>query len=223
MIVYLVVSIPASWAIDTWGMRAAVGIGAVLTGRFGLLRGLVAPHYTLVLAAQIGIAIGQPFILNATTKVAAQLVPAGRARHGRRAGLVGDLCRHCAGPGPHARAGGLAATWPRRCSVYGIAAVVTAVAFFVVGRETDRRRRPARRSRKSARAPLTGLREAIREPRFRVLLVVLFVGLGVFNGVTTWIEDIVRPRGFDSGAGGARGRPDGRGRHRGRAGAADAL
>ena len=52
MIVYLVVSIPASWAIDTWGMRAAVGIGAALTGGFGLMRGLVAPNYTLVLVAQ---------------------------------------------------------------------------------------------------------------------------------------------------------------------------
>jgi MFS family permease len=27
-------------------------------------------------------------------------------------------------------------------------------------------------------------------------LLVFFVGLGVFNSVTTWIEDIVRPRGF---------------------------
>jgi len=27
-------------------------------------------------------------------------------------------------------------------------------------------------------------------------LVIFFVGLGVFNAVTTWIEDIVRPRGF---------------------------
>jgi len=27
-------------------------------------------------------------------------------------------------------------------------------------------------------------------------MVIFFVGLGVFNAVTTWIEDIVRPRGF---------------------------
>ena len=31
---------------------------------------------------------------------------------------------------------------------------------------------------------------------FVLLLVIFFVGLGVFNAVTTWIEDIVRPRGF---------------------------
>src|SRR5512136_1368272 len=75
MIVYIIVSIPASWAIDTYGIRIAVGIGAALTGVFGLLRGLLASDYNLVLVSQIGIAIGQPFILNAVTKVAARWFP----------------------------------------------------------------------------------------------------------------------------------------------------
>ena len=38
MIVYIFVSIPASWVIDTYGIRVAVGIGAALTGVFGMLR-----------------------------------------------------------------------------------------------------------------------------------------------------------------------------------------
>jgi len=72
MLVYIIVSIPASWIIDTYGFRLGVGIGAVLTGVFGLLRGLGGQNYTLVLISQIGIAVGQPFILNALTKVAAR-------------------------------------------------------------------------------------------------------------------------------------------------------
>ena len=36
----------------------------------------------------------------------------------------------------------------------------------------------------------------IRRREFLYLLVIFFVGLGIFNGVSTWIEDIVRPRGF---------------------------
>jgi MFS family permease len=31
---------------------------------------------------------------------------------------------------------------------------------------------------------------------FVLLLIIFFVGLGVFNAVTTWIEELVRPRGF---------------------------
>ena len=53
MIVYIVVSIPASWVIDTYGLRVGVGIGAALTGLFGLMRGLAASNYTLVLIAQL--------------------------------------------------------------------------------------------------------------------------------------------------------------------------
>src|SRR6266498_1798457 len=75
LVVYLVASFPASWVIDTYGIRVGVGIGAALTGIFGLVRGLVASDYKLVLVAQIVIAIGQPFILNAVTTVAARWFP----------------------------------------------------------------------------------------------------------------------------------------------------
>ncbi len=75
MIVYIVISIPASWVIDKYGIRIGVGIGAALTGVFGLLRGLVTNDYNLLLLSQIGIAIGQPFLLNAITKIAARWFP----------------------------------------------------------------------------------------------------------------------------------------------------
>jgi MFS family permease len=41
-----------------------------------------------------------------------------------------------------------------------------------------------------------GLKQALRKRDFLLLMLVFFIGLGVFNSVTTWIEDIVRPRGF---------------------------
>src|SRR5512142_475681 len=75
MVVYILVSFPASWVIDKYGLRAGGGLGAILTGAFGLMRGLVAGHYAWVLVAQIGIAIGQPFVLNAITTVAARWFP----------------------------------------------------------------------------------------------------------------------------------------------------
>ena len=41
-----------------------------------------------------------------------------------------------------------------------------------------------------------GMRQTLRNRDFRLTMLIFFIGLGVFNGVTTWIEDIVRPRGF---------------------------
>jgi MFS family permease len=45
---------------------------------------------------------------------------------------------------------------------------------------------------------LDGLKQTFRERNFILLMIIFFVGLGAFNAVTTWIEDILRPRGFSS-------------------------
>src|SRR5512146_1851426 len=52
MIVYLFVTFPASWVIDTYGFRVAVGLGALLTAVFGLMRGFASSNFTLVMIAQ---------------------------------------------------------------------------------------------------------------------------------------------------------------------------
>ena len=43
---------------------------------------------------------------------------------------------------------------------------------------------------------LDGLKNALRVPSFLIYLGISFVGLGIFNGISTWVEGIVRPRGF---------------------------
>ena len=75
MIAYVPLSIPVSWVIDTYGFRIAVGIGVVLMGAFGLLRGFAGANYSLVLWSTIGIAAAQPFLLNAWTTVPAKWFP----------------------------------------------------------------------------------------------------------------------------------------------------
>jgi len=43
---------------------------------------------------------------------------------------------------------------------------------------------------------LDGLKHALKIKPFLLYLVVSFIGLGIFNGITTWVENIIRPRGF---------------------------
>src|SRR5512140_2171983 len=71
MLAFIPLSIPVSWIIDTYGFRLAVSIGAILMGIFGVLRGLAGANYTLALWSTVGIAIAQPFLLNAWTKLPA--------------------------------------------------------------------------------------------------------------------------------------------------------
>ena len=60
MIMYIFLCIPASYMIDTYGLRIGVGIGAALTGIFGLLKGIYATNYTIIFISQLGLAVAQP-------------------------------------------------------------------------------------------------------------------------------------------------------------------
>jgi MFS family permease len=196
MIVYIVISIPASWVIDTYGLRVAVGIGAALTGIFGLMRGLAASSYPLVLVAQIGIAVGQPFILNAVTTVAARWFP---VRERATASGLGSLAMYLGiflglGLTPfmtiYFKISGMLVA-------YGIVAVAAALVFFVFAKERPATP-PCPAGMEVRSLVLDGFKQMFRQKNFILLLVIFFVGLGIFNAVTTWIENIIAPRGFSS-------------------------
>jgi len=196
MIVYIVISIPASWIIDTYGIRVAVGVGAAMTGIFGLLRGLLAHDYTLVLIAQIGIAIGQPFILNAVTTVAARWFP---IRERATAAGLGSLSMYLGIVVALVLTPYLATQSEIRGMLltYGIVSAMAVIVFFALVRERPPTP-PCRPDQQERSLVFDGLQESLRMRDFALLMVIFFVGLGVFNAVTTWIEDIVRPRGFST-------------------------
>jgi MFS family permease len=193
MAVYVLLVLPSAWLIDTWGFRWSVMLGAALTAVFGVARGLFAESFPLVFAAQVGIALGQPLVLGAITKLAAHwFAPEERATAsglGTLAIYLGVLA-------------GLVVT-PRLLSSLGMramllscgaAAAVAAIAFLAAGRE--RPRTPAATGEAPRVLVADGLRTMMRSRDFILLLLVFFIGLGMFNAVTTWIEQIVAPRGF---------------------------
>ena len=194
MIVYIAVSIPASWIIDKYGLRIGVGIGAVFTGAFGMLRGFAGTDYYLLLMAQIGIAIGQPFILNAITKLSARWFPieerATAAGLGTLAMYIGILAGMTVTP--YLTIGhGIEGT----LYIYGIISVTIAVIFLLFLREGPPTA-PCRADQEGRSLVFDGFMQTLRTKDFIWLMIIFFIGLGVFNSVTTWIEDIMRPRGF---------------------------
>jgi cyanate permease len=196
MLVYIIVSIPASWAIDTFGVRMGVGIGAVFTGIFGMMRGLVGANYTLVLLAQIGIAVGQPFILNAITTVAARWFPirerATASGMGSLAIYLGIFTGLALTPILYNRSG-IASL----LLTYGVASLVAAAIFLIFVRERPPSP-PCPPEQDQRSLVFDGYKQMLRQGQFIILLLIFFVGLGAFNAVTTWIEEIVSPRGFNA-------------------------
>jgi hypothetical protein len=75
MYVYLVTSLPASWAPERFGFHTGVGVAAVVMGVAAVLRRAYALAYPIVLAATFGLVVTQPFVVNASTKLVARWFP----------------------------------------------------------------------------------------------------------------------------------------------------
>ena len=194
MIAFIPLSLPVSWAIDTYGFKITVGIGAVLMAIFGLLRGFVGTNYTIVLVSTIGIAAAQPFLLNAWTKVPAQWFSneerATAVGLVTLANLIGTALGMVLTPA-------LVETMSiaNIQLIYGGIAAFSAILFLIFAREKPATP-PCPPGQEVRALMLDGLKHALKSKDFWLYLIVSFIGMGLFNGVTTWVEAIVRPRGF---------------------------
>ncbi len=195
MVTFIIFSIPASWVIDTYGLKVGVGIGVLLTAVFGLTRGLFGGDYRLVLASQIGASIGQPFIANAVTTVASKWFPVDERATASGIGTLGMFLGAIIGMvlTPY-----LAIHYgiQQALMTYGVMGAAAAILFVVFSKEKPATP-PCLPGQEERSLALDGLKQVLADRQFRVLMVIYFIGLGAFNAISTWIEDIVRPRGFD--------------------------
>ena len=194
MVIYVLIVLPSAWVIDTWGLYAAVSFGAGLTALGALGRGVFAENFTIVFISQVVIAFGQPFILGSITKLAARWFPieerATAVGLGTLAIYLGILVGMILTPILTIKYQIKGMLW-----IYGIGALVAAGAFLALARERPPTP-PCSPGHDERALMFDGLKSMFKNKDFILLLVIFFIGLGMFNGVTTWIEAIVRPRGF---------------------------
>ncbi len=197
MIVFIPLSIPVSWAIDTYGFRKSVGFGALLMGIFAVTRGLAGTNYTWVVICTIGIGIGQPFLMNSWTTLPARWFEkefrATAVGLVTLSGLIGIALGMVITPMLVASTGNLATVQ----LIYGAIAALSAVLFIIFARDNPPTPPCAEGSEVRALV-LDGLKSAVKNKMFWLLVFIQFLGMAIFNGLTTWIEPIVRGRNFGS-------------------------
>ncbi len=194
MLIYIPMSFPAAWAIDRFGFGKAVGFGATLMAAFGLLRALFPCNYSVALIGSIGIAVGQPFLLNAFTKLAALWFP-----QKQRATITGVIFLAMflgIGAGEALGPGLLAAfRFEGLQMIYGLAAVVAAALFLIFARSQPPT--PPGPPEDEARAlVLDGLKSMLRQREVYFLSFALFIGSGIVNAVFTLIDGFGREKGL---------------------------
>ncbi len=196
-LVYVLLSVPAGLLTDRKGYRFSVGFGAVLMAGFSILR-INETNFWVLLLAQAGIAVGQPFAVNGISKLVADWFPKEHSAMATGLGTMGLFL---------GMAVGMAATPPMvealgyRGTMVAFAAVSLAVcaAFLLLARTNPEAKPEAVVSRAPSMVSL------LQDRKLLLLFVVAALGLGFFNGLTTWLEPILAPNGLDAVKAGAVG------------------
>jgi predicted MFS family arabinose efflux permease len=190
-LMYVVLALPSGRWLDARFERA-LGVGAVLTGGGGLVRLLGPASFGLALTGQFVIAVGQPLVLNSITKVAARYFP----EHERTTAIsIGSVSLYvgilaaAVSSRPLYDAGGLRLGLITQAVVGTVAMVWVVLALRVPP------------SFRGDPAVAVSLRWLARDRFMWVLAGLLFVGMGVFNAVATWLDTIMSHFGHAAASG----------------------
>ena len=194
MLIFLAMSFPASYIIDTYGIKTGLTIGSVMVGFFSITKAIFASSFNGVVISQIGLAIAQPFILNAVTAVTVRWFPF--SERGLAAGLavlaqyIGIIVAMLVTPllvGSHPELANYGTGFAQMLWIYGILSLVSSLALIILIRENP----------EGSAYPLkedSGFRKGIRDMLYnrdmQITLVLFFVGLGIFNAVSSMTDRI---------------------------------
>lgn len=206
MLVYIAVSIPASYVIDTYGIRIGLGIGAVFTIACGLLKGFMADNYLGVLIAQTGLAIAQPFILNAVTALTVRWFPlrergmaAGLAALAQYLGIIIAMLITPLMIGINPDQPEYGSGFGHMLMIYGVITAFAGILSLVLIRETPPEppgdELLVRMSFRKGMKHILGLRD------MRIVLIIFLFGLGIFNAVSSMTDAIAEHMGVKDSEG----------------------
>lgn len=191
MIIYIPDTFLASWLIDKYDFKIGCGIGAVLVAIFGFLRFFAGSDYLLMLIFTIGIAIGQPFVMNSITKLSSNWFPKSERTTATGLGTLSMFIGILLGVllTPFLIVGNDLGIM---LLIYGILSLIIGTLFVIFAR--SRPLTPASSEPVSERVLMgAGLKKLFTNKSFLILVFLFFIGLGIFNMITTYIQVILNP------------------------------
>jgi predicted MFS family arabinose efflux permease len=185
-LLYVVLAIPAGILLDRW-FRPVLAAGGGLVALGGVVR-LGGDTFAWAIAGQTLVAIAQPVVLSAVSKLAGEYLPpdqrAAGISLGSAAGFVGMLIALLLGPtlGAHGQL-------ERLLVVEAALAVIPAVAL------TFALRRPGQESAEHAAIEGSAVHSLWAIESIRTLCGLVFVGFGIFVALATWLQTLLAPSG----------------------------
>ena len=206
MLVFLVMSFPASYVIDTFGIRVGISIGAVLAGVCGLLKGVFADDFAAVVAAQVGLAVAQPFIINAVTAVSVRWFPlrergmaAGLAALAQYLGIIVAMIVTPLMVGSDPAEPGYGTGFESMLSIYGWITLGAALVTLLFLREQPPT--PPSEETMEKHSFVTGVGHILKQRDMLITLYLFLIGLGIFNAVSSMTDAIAANAGVEDSDG----------------------
>jgi predicted MFS family arabinose efflux permease len=193
-LLYVVLALPAGALLDRW-FRPALAASAALVAAGGLVR-LTGLTYGWAFAGQALVAIAQPVVLSAVSKLAGQYLPAEQRATGiavgSAAGFVGMLLALLLGPtvGAH---GHLERLLVLEAAIGVVSGLALAVAMLAPGHAVQ----------EHVAIEGSAARALWALPIMRVLCALVFVGFGIFVALATWLQTLLQPSGVSEATAGA--------------------
>jgi predicted MFS family arabinose efflux permease len=180
---YVVLALPAGRLLDR-AFHRWLAVGAGLTALGGLAR-LIAPDFAWALLGQLLVAVGQPLVLNAVTKVAGEHLPARLRPHGIAVGSAGIFLGMLLALTLGTLFGG--AHLEALLDLEAAFAVVAAGALLFEMRHHS----AGEADEPDVALGVVALREVWADRNVRVLCGLLFIGFGAFVALTTWLQALL--------------------------------
>ncbi len=184
-LLYVVLAIPAGILLDRW-FRPALAAGGALVALGGLVR-LGGETFAWAMSGQVMVAVAQPVVLSAVSKLAGEYLPVGQRVDGISLGsagnFVGMLLALALGPtlGAH---GQLERLLVIEAALAAIAAVLLALAL---------RRAGTHASAEHAAIEGNAARTLWRVGAMRTQCGLVFLGFGIFVALATWLQTLLHP------------------------------
>jgi MFS family permease len=195
MLIFLVMSFPASYIIDTYGIKTGLTLGASLVGFFSLSKAIFGSSFSGVIVSQIGLAIAQPFILNAVTAVSVRWFPlrergfaAGFAVLAQYLGIIVALLVTPLLVGSNPELATYGTGFGRMLWIYGIVSFAASLALILLIKEHP--------DNFDFTIPDThqkfgkGIRHILFNRDMQITMILFFVGLGIFNAISSMTDRI---------------------------------
>lgn len=205
MLFFLIMSFPASYIIDTWGIKRALTIGAAVSGAAAIGKAIFADNFAGVIICQIILALAQPFILNAVTAVTVRWFPL--SERALAAGLsvlaqyIGIIIAMIVTPmmiGTDPQLPGYGMGFQRMLWIYGIASSVSSIALILLIKEHPEDFNEESISRHSFG---DGIIHILKNRDSVITLLLFLIGLGIFNAISSMTDSISENAGISDSDG----------------------